>query len=103
LYRVKDDNEAPSGNPFYVEEGRCELVRSVPFRANTLLAFLNSKGAHGASIPADAQPPTLERFVYQFRLGPDAQTIKRLLEPMPPEQRKLWLGTKADRAAQYVA
>jgi hypothetical protein len=49
LYRVNDDEEQPTENPLYIEEKRCTLVRSVPFRANTLLAFLNSAGAHGAS------------------------------------------------------
>lgn len=98
LYRVRDDAEAPSGKPHYIDEGRCNLVKSVPFKANTLLAFLNSAGAHGASIPADAQPPNLERYVYQFRLGPDAQAIKRLLALMPPEQRQHWAGAKSDRA-----
>jgi hypothetical protein len=98
LYRVREDAEAPSGKPFYVEAGRCELVKSVPFRANTLLAFLNSAGAHGASIPADATPADLERYVYQFRLGPDSRAIKRLLTLMPPDRRERWAGTKADKA-----
>lgn len=94
LYRVVEDQEAPSGKPFYVDEARCRLVKSVPFRPNTLLAFLNSSGAHGASIPADAQPPTLERYVYQFRLGPDRETLSKLLSLMPPERRHLWAGAK---------
>jgi hypothetical protein len=98
LYRVKDDEEAPNDKPFYVEESRCELVRSVPFRANTLLAFLNSAGAHGASIPADAQPPDMERYLYQFRLGPGPKAIKTLLTSMPSERRDRWAGAKADKA-----
>lgn len=100
LYRVLDDEEAPSGNPFYVDPGRCELVRAVPFRANTMLVFLNSAGAHGASIPADARPPDLERYVYQFRLGPDNGTIRQLLSWMPPERRAAWAGTKAEKASE---
>lgn len=94
LYRVVDDQEAPTGKPFYVDESRCRLVKAVPFRANTLLAFLNSSGAHGASIPADAQPATLERYVYQFRLGPDREALARLVALMPPERRRLWAGAK---------
>lgn len=101
LYRVRDDAEAPSGTVFYVEQDRCELVKNVPFRANTLLAFLNSSGAHGASIPADAEPSSLERYLYQFRLGPSAPVIKRLLHLMPPEKAALWAGAKTDRAAGY--
>ena len=98
LYRVRNDEEAPSGKPYYVEESRCELVTSVPFRANTMLVFLNSRGAHGASIPPGAQPPDLERYLYQFRLGPTNRTIAELLARMPEAQRALWAGAKADRA-----
>ena len=99
LYRVSEDIEAKSGMVHYVEQGRCELVKDVPFRANTMLVFLNSTGAHGASIPVDAQPPDLERYLYQFRLGPSAATIRRLLQLMPPEKAALWSGAKADRAS----
>lgn len=99
LYRVANDEEAPTDKPFYVDESRCTLVRSVPFRPNTLLAFMNSAGAHGASIPADAQPANLERYVYQFRLGPDRQTIARLLSHMPEQARARWAGAKAARAS----
>ena len=101
LYRVRTDGEAPNAKPFYIPPSECELVKTVPYKPNTLLAFLNSKGAHGASIPADAQPPDLERYVYQFRLGPDARGIKQLLSLMPEDRRTLWAGTKADRAATY--
>jgi len=90
LYRVKNDEEAPTFKPFYVKESRCELIKTVPFRANTMLVFLNSAGAHGASIPADAQPPTLERHLYQFRLGPDTATKVALLESMPEDGRARW-------------
>jgi hypothetical protein len=101
LYRVKDDAQAASGMVHYVDPGRCELVKNVPFKANTMLVFLNSTGAHGASIPADAQPANLERYLYQFRLGPSGSTIKRLLQAMPPEQAALWAGAKSDRATGY--
>jgi hypothetical protein len=94
LYRVRDDVSAPNDKPFYVDQTRCELVKSVPFRGNTILSFLNSHGAHGASIPEDAMPVNLERYLYQFRLGPDARTIKRLLALMPAEQRGPWMGGK---------
>ena len=97
---MKDDEEAPNDKPFYVDESRCELVRSVPFKANTMMAFLNSAGAHGASIPADAQPPDMERYLYQFRLGPGPKTIKSLLTTMGPERRERWAGAKAQRAYQ---
>ncbi len=98
LYRVKDDEEAPNDKPFYVDQSRCELVRSVPFKANTMMAFLNSAGAHGASIPADAQPPDMERYLFQFRLGPGQKAIKSLLDTMVPERRERWAGAKAQKA-----
>jgi hypothetical protein len=98
LYRVRDDESAPSNKPYYVDPSRCELARAVPFRPNTLLVFLNSGGAHGASIPADAQPATLERYLYQFRLGPSNDAIAALLGQMAPAVRKSWSGAKTDRA-----
>jgi hypothetical protein len=98
LYRVTGDEEAPTGKPFYVDASRCELAKHVPFRANTMLAFLNSAGAHGASIPADAVPPSLERYVYQFRLGPDQKTIAALLSHMSGAAQVKWSGAKSDRA-----
>ena len=101
IYRVGDDAEAPTSRVYYPEPEKCELVRDVPFRANTLLAFLNSEGAHGASIPADAQPPNLERYIYQFRLGPTGKVIKRLTDLMPPEQAAMWAGAKTARASDY--
>lgn len=101
LYRVKDDPEAPSGSVHYPDPGQCELVRTVPFRQNSMLVFLNSVGAHGAFIPADAQPPTLERYLYQFRLGPTTKVISRLLSLMPPDKAALWSGTKIGRLSNY--
>jgi hypothetical protein len=103
LYRVRDDGEAPSDKPFYVEESRCELVTSVPFRANTMLVFLNSHGAHGASIPADATPATLERYLYQFRLGPTTGAMNDLLACMPAHKRSAWAGAKTGKAGSHLA
>ena len=98
LYAVKDDRDAPSDKPFYIEESRCELIKAVPFRANTMLAFLNSHGAHGASIPVDATPATLERYLYQFRLGPTNRAMSQLLDVMPKEKRRAWEGAKTERS-----
>lgn len=94
LYRVRDDEEAADDKPLRFDPARCELVKAVPFRANTLLAFLNSTGAHGASIPADATPRTLERYLYQVRLGPPAPAIKRMVSLMDPAHRERWAGKK---------
>jgi hypothetical protein len=66
-----------------------------------MLVFLNSAGAHGAFIPSDARPANLERYLYQFRLGPTTKTIGRLLELMPPERAARWAGSKVGRVASY--
>jgi hypothetical protein len=100
LYRVREDHAAPSSRVYYVEQPRCELVKDVPFRANSLLVFLNSEGAHGASIPKDVSPD-LERYIYQFRLGPTVKEINRLLQLMPPDKAAMWANAKTDRAARY--
>jgi len=97
LYRVKNDTEAPTFKPYYVEESQCELVKSVPFRANSMLVFLNSVGAHGASIPADAEPASLERYLYQFRLGPPNPLKTVLLESMTDEGRLRWQSGEGDQ------
>ncbi len=96
LYHVREDSEAPSEAPLYVDASRCELVSTVPFRRNTALVFLNSHGAHGASIPADA-PPQTERYLYQFRIGPDAASIRKIVALMPEATRLLWVGDKVSR------
>jgi hypothetical protein len=57
-----------------------------------LLVFLNSTDAHGMHIPTDAQPETLERYVYQLRVGPTTQAISMLKSMLPEEQRPLWAG-----------
>jgi hypothetical protein len=101
LYRVREDDKAPDETAYYVQKDRCELARSVPFRRNTMLVFLNGSGAHGASIPADAQPADLERHLYQFRFGPTPSGIKWLLEHMPADERARWAGLKTARASGY--
>lgn len=101
IYRVADDGEAPTSRVHYVDPAKCQLVKDVPFRANSMLAFLNSEGAHGASIPKDAQPTNLERYIYQFRLGPTGKAINKLLEVMSPDKAAMWAGAKTARAAAY--
>ena len=73
-------------------------MKDVPFRANSVLVFLNSRGAHGARIPASAEPPTLERYIYQFRIGPTADSIRRLVAMLPEERRERWAGKVSDYA-----
>ena len=92
LYAVDEDREATSAAPYWIDEQHCRLVEDVAFRPNRLLVFLNSVGAHGASIPADAQPANLERYIYQFRVGPTPDAIAMLKSMLPEERRPLWTG-----------
>lgn len=91
IYRVLDDGEAGYTQTYYPEQdGRtCELVKMVPYRPNTMLVFLNSGGAHGATIPEDA-PRDLERYAYQFYLGPEGEALEALIHDLPPERQAMW-------------
>lgn len=92
LYAVDEDREAKSAAPYWIDQKHCSLVEDVAFLPNRLLVFLNSVGAHGAYIPADAQPETLERYIYQFRVGPSTDSISKLKSMLPEERRPLWAG-----------
>lgn len=67
---------------------RCTLARTVPYRANTLFAFVNSAAAHGATLPLDAS--LKERYAYQFYVKPDDGELKRLLRGLPEAARTDW-------------
>jgi hypothetical protein len=92
LFSVDEDPEATGAAPHWIDPEKCRLVTDVPFRPNTALMFLNSKGAHGAAIPLDAQPADLERYAYQFRIGPSRRAIRELTDLLPDERRPLWAG-----------
>jgi hypothetical protein len=90
LYHVPNDADPQTtGQVHYFEPEDCELVRHVPFRSNTALIFLNSRGAHGASIPPEA-PAGTERYVYQLRVGPDTESAGRIVTSMTEESRLAW-------------
>lgn len=92
LFTVNDDAEARGAKPHWIESAQCTLVEEVSFRPNRLLVFVNSVGAHGASIPDDAEPADLERYAYQFRIGPDATSIGRLMDTLPDDRKVMWAG-----------
>ena len=49
----------------------CKFEKTVPFKPNTAVAFLNfASGAHGADIPATT-PETTKRYAYQFYISPE--------------------------------
>jgi hypothetical protein len=92
MLAVDDDQEAKNAAPYWIDEKKCRIVEDVAFRPNRLIVFLNSVGAHAAHIPADAEPATLERYIYQFRIGPTIETIARLRALLPEERQPLWAG-----------
>jgi hypothetical protein len=96
LYAVENDDDAPSVKPFWIDAARCRLVQEVRFRPNRMLMFLNSRGAHGAHIPPDAEPATLERYAYQFRIGPRGAWVNALIDSLPDEMKASWEGKYGD-------
>jgi hypothetical protein len=92
LFSVSEEQEAVGAAPHWIDDGVCTLVTTVEFRPNRTLFFLNSRGAHGADIPEDAQPATLERYAYQFRIGPSAERIQTLLASMTEDRARYWKG-----------
>ena len=92
VYAVDNDKEAKSAAPYWIDEKNCRLVEDVGFLPNRLLVFLNSEGAHGAFIPPDAQPADLQRYIYQFRLGPTLDWIAKLKSMLPEDRQGLWAG-----------
>ena len=100
LYRVANDREAHYKQTYYPESNghQCELAAVVPFRPNTMLVFLNSRGAHGATIPAEA-PGDLERYSYQFYVAPKNEELGQLLKSLPRDRRAMWQSRdKVDRS-----
>jgi hypothetical protein len=99
IYSVEDDAAARNIAPHWIDPARCRLAADVPFRRNTALVFLNSHGAHGAFIPDDAEPADLQRYIYQFRIGPTKAAIQKLVAMLPQERRSLWEGKLVDYLA----
>ena len=91
IYRVEGDPESRYKQTYYPEgDGlACELVRTVPFKRNSMVVFLNSRGAHGVLIPKDA-PADLKRYSYQFYVAPEKHALAALLKSVPKERRAMW-------------
>ena len=90
LFRVKQAFTSSTMGKFFPEDKGLpvEIALTVPFRPNTLFAFVNSKAAHGASLPPDA--PLLERYAYQFYVKPRDGDLKKLLLELPVDARRNW-------------
>jgi len=90
IYSVEGDEEARGTMPNWIDPTRCHKVSDITYVPNRALVFLNSAGAHGARIPDDA-PEGLERYAYQFRIGPHSKAaIAQLIESLPPDRRSFW-------------
>lgn len=96
LYSVDADEEARGASPHWIDPTRCRFVSEVAFKPNRLLLFLNSVGAHGAHIPEDAEPETLERYIYQFRIAPSEESMAMLKATLSEERRPYWAGKAGD-------
>jgi len=93
LYRLRREPDVTHSSPLWVDRSECELVKDVPALRNTAIVFLNSTGAHGASIPADA-PNNVERFLYQVQFGVDEKTKERLISGVPDAARSSWVTAR---------
>jgi hypothetical protein len=80
FYRMNGTPNIDRTSTFYPQtQGiQCDLVKMVPFRPNTAVAFLNWGGAHGADIPKDA-PKDTERYSYQFYVSPEPSALTALV------------------------
>ena len=96
LYAVDDDRPAQGARPHWIDASQCRLAAEIPFRRNSMLVFLNSTGAHGASIPEDAEPADLQRYIYQCRIGPSADATRALMTELSEDAVALWAGKVSD-------
>jgi hypothetical protein len=94
LFETDNKNFVASFRNTYFPESdggiRCTLAKTVPFRRNSMLAFLNSGGAHGAEIPINGTSPDLERYSYQVYIRPDASALEALIERLPVDRQLPW-------------
>jgi hypothetical protein len=90
FYRVDGQVIRDHASTYYpVASGhRCDLVRTVPFRPNSGVVFLNSV-AHGADLPTDL-PKTTERYALQFYVGPPIDALREILRTLPAPARDAW-------------
>jgi hypothetical protein len=102
LFRVGKPFTASTMGKFYPEGRRSTRGAGAhgAFRPNTLLAFVNSKAAHGATLPADA--PLRERYAYQFYVKPRDGDLKKLLLELPPESRTNWRASWTKKSKRWT-
>ena len=80
FYRINGVPNIDRTSTFYprTQGLTCDLVKTVPFRPNSAVAFLNFGAAHGADIPKSA-PRETERYAYQFYVSPEAEALAALV------------------------
>jgi hypothetical protein len=102
IFRVEGDHEATYTETYYPERAGavCTLVKTVPFRPNAALVFLNSSGAHGADIPATASRK-VARYAFQFYVGPGPEALESLIAELPRERQAMW-RKKSEAAVQAL-
>jgi hypothetical protein len=62
----------------------------IPFRANSALTMVDTIGAHEyVSIPS-SEPANTALYTYEFRIGPDEETRRLMLEEMDESSRRIW-------------
>ncbi len=90
LYSVDRPVVSSGMSTFFPEQtgAVCTVARSVPYRPNSMLVFVNSRAAHGAGLPHDA--PLDERYTYQFYVKPIDGHLKKVLRELPPDAREAW-------------
>ena len=94
LFRVLQENFVPAwANTYYPEQDglKCELAKTLTYRGNLCLSFLNlGGGAHGAAVPEDAQPPDLRRLAFQFYMGPNREELEAVIARLPADRQVAW-------------
>ena len=94
LFRVHEENfVARWANTYYPERNgtRCEVAKTLPYRGNVALSFLNlGGGAHGAAFPVEPETAGLSRLVFQFYLEPGLDDLNALVSRLPAERQAAW-------------
>ena len=93
LYRLRHEPDVTHKSPLWVDPNQCELVKEVSAERNSALVFLNSTGAHGASIPSDA-PANTERYLYQVHFSVDKDMRRKLIDSLDGEERLSWVAKR---------
>lgn len=81
FFSLKEQPTLDRTNTFYPGKHgyKCKFVKTVAFKPNTAVAFLNyGLGAHGADIPTTA-PGETKRFAYQFYISPAPALLAALI------------------------